>query len=170
MRAAVGTPLRVLLALGLSLVYLLALGPVALGSSSVTLYSMTADGAWKTAAGSQWLAQSFSTGASPVVLTSVGVEIRNANESNSSSTPSTVTFKLFASTTSAPIQPTGSPLVTLKEELLGSFASGRVTGTVSYTLAANTRYFVVVTGSAGGTIGWKYKAEAPTSDISPTPT
>ncbi len=170
MRAAVCTPPRVLMALGLALVYLVGLAPGANGSSSVTLYSMTTDGAWKAAAGTQWLAQSFSTGASPVVLTSVGVEVRNATESNSSSTPSTLTFKLYESTTSAPIQPTGAPLVTLKEEALGAWASGRVTATDSYTLSSNTRYFVVVTGSSGGTIGWKYNTAAPTSGITPTPT
>ena len=141
--------------------------PVAAVPPSVTLYSMTADGAWSTAEGNTWLAQSFTT-ESAQTLNSVRVRIRNANTANNQSNASNFGLYLYASSAN---RPTGSPLATLQTNYpLDPWADGNITTDNSYSLAANTTYFIVMTGNSGGTTGWKHDSTAPTTTVSPLPT
>lgn len=142
-----------------------------LAAQADVLYSGSTDGAWQTGAGSVRLAQTFRTGTSPMTLDSVGVWVRNANESNSSSNPGTLTLTLFA--VDGPKQPTGSSLLTIVSgQSIGQWGDGWITGSsLNYSLAANTDYAVVFAGSAGSTISWKYNnSTAIASSVSPTPT
>lgn len=143
----------------------------ALPGRAALIYSLNTDGAWQSTAGSTWLAQTFSTGAAPMTLNSVSVWIRNANESNSSATPSSFTLRLYA--TDGSNKPTGSSLLTLiNNQSVVAWGDGVISANLlSFSLAPNTTYAVVMAGSAGGTMGWKYQGgTSPTSSISPTPT
>ena len=135
------------------------------------IYSLDTDGPWQSTAGSTWLAQSFSTGAAPMTLNSVSVWIRNANESTGSSGPSSMSLWLYAADINN--KPTGSALYTVFNGYgFGAWADEKPVATsLNYSLSANTTYLLVMQGSSGGTIGWKYpSATSPTSSISPTPT
>jgi len=149
------------------------LGMVLLGGGAATLpaaqiYYQSTDGPYVNLSGNARLAQTFSTGASPMVLNSVGAWIRNANASNSSSTTSSLTLNLFA--VDANFKPTGSSLLTIGSGTWGPWGDGFTTfNSLNFNLAANTTYAVVMTGT--GTMSWKYAASVnPTSTISPTPT
>ena len=134
------------------------------------IYNAMYDGAWQTAQGNTWLAQSFTTGSSSMTLNSVQVWIRNADEADSSSTPSSMTLYLYATDANgAPIY--GAPLETIVSN--ASFASNADEQPVynaTYILAANTTYAIIMQGSAGGTIGWKYSVsgQTPTTWLSVT--
>jgi|LakMenEpi03Aug12_release.lakeMendotaPanAssembly.Ray.scaffolds.fasta_scaffold218796_3 hypothetical protein len=138
------------------------------------IYSGSTDGAWQSGAASNRLAQTFRTGASGMTLDSVGVWVRNANESNSSASPGTLTISLFA--TDGAKKPTGTSLLTIvNSQSVGAWGDGWITGTsLNHSLSANTDYAVVFAASAGSTISWKYASVAPvpaiTSSITPTPT
>ena len=135
------------------------------------IYSGSSDGPWQTGAASTRLAQTFSTGTAPMTLDSVGVWVRNANESNSSSAAGSLTLALFA--TDGANKPTGSSLLTIvNAQSIGQWGDGWVTGTsLNYSLAANSTYAVAFIGSGGSTISWKYNnSNAIASSISPTPT
>lgn len=135
------------------------------------IYSGSTDGPWQLGASPTRLAQTFSTGAATMTLDSVGVWYRNANGSNSSSSPGNLTLSLFA--TDGSFKPTGSSLLTIvNSQSLGAWSDGWVTGTnLNYALAANTRYAVVFAATGGSTISWKYNNSTPiVSSISPTPT
>ena len=134
------------------------------------VYSLNADGDWQATRGSTWLAQSFSTGSSPMTLDSVSVWIRNADESNSFAVDSAMTLLLYAADINN--QPTGSSLLTIFDNYnLVAYADAKPTAaSLGQALSANSTYLLVMQGSAGGTIGWKYSdSTSPTSSISPTP-
>jgi len=106
-----------------------------------------------------------------MTLNSVSVWIRNANASNTSSTPSSMNLWLYAADINN--KPTGSALYTIFNGYgFGAWADEKPLATsLNYSLSASTTYLLVMQGSSGGTIGWKYQgATAPTSSISPTPT
>jgi len=140
----------------------------AVGASSQQVYDLTPNGAWITAEGNTWLAQSFTTGAIAPTLSSVRFWVRNANTSNSSSVPSTFNLALHASSGGSP----GTKIADISPSSVsvGNFGEEEPTYTSSQSLSASTQYFVVLTGSAGGTIGWKYTAGPPSSSVSPAPT
>jgi len=134
------------------------------------IYSGSADGPWQLGAANNRLAQTFSTGTSPMALDSVGVWVRNANSTNSSASAGTLTVSLFA--TDGANKPTGSALLTIvNSQFIGGFGDGWVTGTsLNYALSANTTYAVAFIGSAGSTISWKYNnSNAIASSLSPVP-
>ena len=135
------------------------------------IYSGTSDGPWQQGAAATRLSQTFSTGASPMTLDSVGVWVRNANESNSSATAGTLTLELFAVDGSN--KPTGSSLLTVvNAQSVDAWGDGWVTGTsLGYPLSANTTYALAFIGSGGSTMSWKYNdSTAIASSVSPTPT
>ena len=106
-----------------------------------------------------------------MTLTNVSVWIRNATENNGSSVPSTLTLRLYA--TDGNNKPTGTNLLTLiNNQSIGAWGDGWVSsGAVNFSLSSNKTYAVVMLGSSGGTLGWKYQnTNSPTSSISPTPT
>ena len=106
-----------------------------------------------------------------MTLNSVSVWIRNASENNGFSVPSSMNLWLYAADINN--KPTGSALYTVFNSYgFGQWADEKPVATsLSYSLSANTTYLLVMQGSSGGTIGWKYQgATAPTSSISPTPT
>lgn len=131
------------------------------------IYYQSTDGGWVNVSGNGRLAQTFSTGTSPMVLNSVGAWIRNANASNTSSTTSSLTLNLFA--VDANFKPTGSSLLTIGTATWGAWGDGFSTfSSLNFNLAANTTYAVVMSGT--GTMSWKYAASvSPTSTISPAP-
>lgn len=70
-------------------------------------------------------------------------------------------------------KPTGSSLLTIFNGYgFVAWADEKPLATsLSYSLAANSTYLLVMQGSSGGTIGWKYQGSTqPTSSIVPTPT
>jgi len=144
------------------------LGVICSPSQAASLYFQNTDGAWLNVSGNSRLAQTFSTGNSAMTLDSVAVWIRIANSSNSSSTTSSFSLNLFA--LDANFKPTGSSLLNIGSATWGPWGDGISTfSSLNYSLAANTQYAVVMSGT--GTIGWKYPGSAtPTSSISPTPT
>ena len=106
-----------------------------------------------------------------MTLNSVSVWIRNANEGNGFSVPSSMNLWLYAADINN--KPTGSALYTVFNSYgFGQWADEKPVATsLSYSLSANTTYLLVMQGSSGGTIGWKYQgATALTSTISPAPT
>lgn len=136
-------------------------------SQAANLYYQNTDGAWLNVSGNSRLAQTFSTGSSNMTLDSVAVWIRIANASNSSSSSSSFSLNLFA--LDGNFKPTGSSLLNIGSATWGPWGDGISTfSSLNYSLAANTQYAVVMSGT--GTIGWKYPGTAtPTSSISPTP-
>ena len=135
-------------------------------AASATLYSMTADGPWKSAYGGVKLAQSFTTGSSPGNLTKVDFRFRNANDGNSSSTSGTYNLALFSESSGNP----GSELAPIATNVpMVAWSDGFPSFTVSHPLTASTTYFIVAWGT--GTFGWKYNpTTAPTTSVSPAPT
>lgn len=137
-------------------------------AAQATVYSMSTDGPWATAAGSTWQAQSFTTGAVSSTLSSVSVRIRNANASNSSSVPSSLSVALHASSGG---QPGTKVTDLLTGTSVGAWADTDFSASSTQALSPSTTYFIVVTGSSGGTIGWKYNTSTqPTTSVSPAPT
>lgn len=132
----------------------------------VTVYSMTADGPWKSASGGVELAQSFTTGSTPGNLTKVDFRFRNANEGNSSSTAGTYNLALFSESSGNP----GSQLAPIATNVsMNAWSDGFPSFTMSHPLTASTTYFIVAWGT--GTFGWKYNTTtAPTTSVSPAPT
>lgn len=106
-----------------------------------------------------------------MTLNSVSVWIRNASENNGFSVPSSMNLWLYAADINS--KPTGSALYTVFSGYgFGAWADEKPVATsLNYSLSANTTYLLVMQGSSGGTLGWKYPtATLPTSSISPTPT
>lgn len=133
----------------------------------VTPYSLSVDGAWATAAGSTVVAQSFTTGDKPITLSSIGIWLRNADATNSYAVNSAFTLEVRTSSYGVP----GSLVETVvAAQPFGAWSDETVQVPAAVELDAATEYFVVLSGSAGGTIGWKYTATTPTSDVVPTPT
>ncbi|MBU3702474.1 MAG: hypothetical protein FGM58_10560, partial [Acidimicrobiia bacterium] len=133
-------------------------------AASTTLYSQMNDGAWSVATSSNYWAQSFTTSSTATALTSVEVWIRNNSGSGSS-----YSLALYSSASGAP----GTSLATIvASESVGAWGDGRKSFSLStpYSLAASTQYFIVMSGPAGGTVGWKCNAASPTTDVTPTPT
>ncbi|MFM8861591.1 MAG: choice-of-anchor R domain-containing protein, partial [Acidimicrobiia bacterium] len=121
-------------------------------AASTTLYSQMNDGAWSVATSSNFWAQSFTTSSTATSLTSVEVWIRNNSGGGSS-----YSLALYSSSSGMP----GSSLTTIKaNESVGAWGDGRKSFTLStpYSLAASTQYFIVMSGPAGGTVGWKCNA------------
>jgi hypothetical protein len=141
--------------------------PTAMGAPGpITAYSMTTDGAWASAEGTTWQAQSFSTGSDAAALVSVTVHVRNANLSNSNASPSSYSLALYSASSGVP----GSKITDLvTNQSVAAWGDGTSTYTSSQSLSASTTYFVVMTGSAGGTIGWKFHGSSPSTDITPAP-
>jgi hypothetical protein len=136
----------------------------------VTLYDNTSvDGLWTSSAGVE-LAQSFNTDASGESLGAVTIHVRNANFTNTSSSPSsTYSVYHYSSVAAHP----GSLLATfVTNETTTSFEDQLITFPLStpVALAPSTQYFIVVSGSSGGTLGWKYNHLIVTTNVSPTPT
>ena len=150
-----------------SVLALCLLGAIYSQSQAASLYFLNTDGAWLNVSGNSRLAQTFSTGSSAMILDSVAVWIRIANASNTSATSSSFSLNLFA--LDANFKPTGSSLLNIGSATWGPWGDGISTfSSLNYSLAANTQYAVVMSGT--GTIGWKYPGSAsPTSSISPTP-
>lgn len=146
----------------------LLIAPPSANATTAVVYEQLADGAWATAQGTTYLAQSFSTGGSASSLTDVTIVWRNANISNTSSVTSTYSVSIWSDSGSGP----GAQLASAAS---GATAAAWSQGTTNYSLssplalAAGTRYFVVVSGSTGGTFGWKCNAAAPATSVSPTP-
>lgn len=136
------------------------------------IYSLFTDGPWINTSDSVRLAQSFSTGAAPMTLTSVSVWIRN--ESNFTRS---MTLDLYSADVN---NKPGSFLTSVftnfsAEPWYDSTANGNtVNSSLNFSLSANSTYLLVMRGTAEGGVGWKYPNDAPipspTSSISPTPT
>lgn len=142
----------------------------AASTAPVDLYAQTQDGAWRTAQGSIWLAQSFTTSAASDTLT-VSVRIRNANESNASATPSTYSLDLRPATMSSQPDTSAVGVWVVQNRSVGAWGDGWETFTVATPLAANTQYFIVMTGSTNGTLGWKFaSSDSITTSVTPVPT
>lgn len=145
------------------------LGDQRVNASPVSLYDSIVDGEWRTVQGSTWLAQSFSTGSSPVSVSSVRAWFRNANESNSGATGTTYSIAIRANTGGVPGALVGSVVSGVSLPAWSENSDTHVpAGAIS--LSANTTYFVVVTAGAGGTAGWKCNATTVGTDVTPTPT
>lgn len=142
----------------------------AASSASTDLYAQAQDGPWRTAQGSIWLAQSFTTSAASDTLT-VSVRIRNANESNSSATTSAYSLNLrTAAMNGQPDTSTAGSWI-VENRSVAPWGDGWETFTVATPLAANTRYFIVMTGSNNGTLGWKFaSSDSITTSVTPVPT
>lgn len=133
-----------------------------------TFVSASTDGPWRTAQGSTWLAQSFVAPAGVSAVTSVSVMLRNANENNASPVNSSYSVEIRADNSGSP----ASVLATaVSNRSLGQWGQENETFTLGSPLAltAGATYHVVLTGSAGGTIGWKCSSPA-TTDVTPVPT
>ena len=153
----------------LSLALGLALAPaLPAHASPITVYDQLSDGAWRTAAGSTSVAQSFTTGSDLLRTTSIEIVYRNANESNTWATTSTYSLEVW-SADPGPVP--GEKVATLeKDASIGPWANGQLTLNTGVTLQPSTTYFLVMTGGAGGTMSWKYTGTTPTTDITPAPT
>lgn len=136
---------------------------------------------WQSQAGQQqfpgsssWIAQSFKTGSSAVILDTVSVMVRNESGSSgsiaveiySSSTSNVPSASLFTITpgTSIPAfydSNSGNDPNGVKESFFHN---------VNYGLAAETQYFVVVKNLSSANIGIKYPNVTTVTDIAPTPT
>ena len=161
---ALKSGLRVVAAatLGLSAAIIPAFFSGAQAATSATVYNLLTDAAYEALGGSTYIAQSFTTGASAADLTSVQVWLRN----NGGSTAS-YWITLNASSSGAP----GTAIATLASGTsLVPYYDGQPTVTPSGTvsLTANTRYFVVVSGTSG--VYWKGGTSAPATSVSPAPT
>lgn len=133
-------------------------------ASTETPYSMTTNGAWRNSAGANQTAQAFTVGSQPLILTEVSVWIRNASENNSSSSAGTVSAELYTASAGVPTSTKVADLFT--NVSVGSYGDGFISGTgLSISLAANSQYAVVVKGSAGSTMAWKYNGATPTSTV-----
>ena len=129
-------------------------------AADFTLYDQFGDGAWRSAAGSTALAQSFSSHATGRYLKSVKVWIRNANESNTSSSPSTFSISVWSSTG-------GNPSIKLADlrtnQSIGAWSetnNDTYSATTDIDLGTTvTEYFIVLSGT--GTVGWKCNSAAP---------
>ncbi len=132
-------------------------------AADFALYDQFGDGEWRSTSGSTVLAQSFSSHSSGRYLKSVKVWIRNANESNSGSTSSSYSVSIWTSSS-------GNPSVKVADLATGVAAGQWSESTTTFTATSDidlgtgpADYFVVVAGSAGGTVGWKCNATAPTA-------
>ena len=138
-------------------------------ASTVSLYNNTSlDGNWASAVGVE-LAQSFSTGADPVGLNSVGFHYRNASIDNNISLASSYTLQLYAGNDNAP---TSVLIATLAQDVpVGMWADqiDSYTPTAPISLAPYSQFFVVLSGHTGGTVGWKFNPATPTTDLNSTP-
>lgn len=156
---------RVLVALGMALVFAgTLLVPQATAAPS-TLYSNLNEGVWKSTNG-VYLAQSFETDAS-TELTSVRLMYRGANEGNSSGSASSFTISIYSASSGAP----GTSLATLETVNTAAWANDTYTVSLSSApaLSANTQYFVVVAGAGSGTLGWKYTSSMSSGYVGSAP-
>jgi len=156
--------LAVVLALVATITVGLSANPDRAAAQSTNLYDQMNDGAWSVATSTNLWAQSFTTSSTATTLTSVEVWIRN-----NSGSPSSYSLALHSSAAGVP----GTSLKTIvASEPVGQWGDGRKPFPLStpVALAASTQYFIVMSGPAGGTVGWKCNAAAPSSDVTPTPT
>ena len=147
---------------------LLMIPPDPVQATTAVVYEQLNDGAWVIAQGTTFLAQSFTTGSAASSLTDVSVMWRNANITNSGSVASTYSVSIWSDSGTGPASQLASAASNAN---VSAWAQETTNYSLStpLSLAANTRYFVVVTGSASGTFGWKCNAATPTSSVSPTP-
>lgn len=135
-------------------------------AADFTLYDMPAvNGPWRQGSG-VLLAQGFSTHSTGAYLKSVTVRIRNANEANSSSNPSSkFSVSLWSGQSGAPL----AKIADLATDIgIGQWGDGDFTYQPASEVTLGTaaaEYFVAVTGT--GTASWKCDSTNPTADQPP---
>lgn len=138
-------------------------------ASTIALFEQMNDGAWRSVQGQNWLAQSFTAPATDVEVVEVAIRFRNTNESNSFSTTSSYSLAIWSESSGVP----GTQLAAVTTNTTtGPYSDEQPAFTLAtpLLLTPGATYFVVMTGSAGGTMGWKCNATAPTTSVSPAPT
>ena len=141
--------------------------PERASAATIDLYDQMADGAWVNSSSTTWIAQSFTTSTSTTSLTAVEILLRNSNTDNNASTAGAFSLALWSDSGAA-------PLAQLTSIVAGQSVDAWANGTAAFTLptpypmAANTRYFVVLT-STTPTMGWKCNSATPVTAVSPPP-
>ncbi|MEY3407067.1 MAG: hypothetical protein RL038_128, partial [Actinomycetota bacterium] len=133
----------------------------------VTVYDNLNDGAWKSS-NNVYLAQSFTTDDLGGELSTLQVMFRGANESNTSGSASQFTISLRSSNSGQP----GNLISTIHTKATDAWSNETYTVPLpsDVNLSPNTEYFIVMNGSASGTLGWKFTSSAPTTYLGSTPT
>lgn len=148
-----------------ALTFAFSLFPLGARATTYSLYEMSNDGAWRSTSGSTVLAQGFSTHSVAPYLSSVRIRLRNSTENGGSSTASTFTVSLWSSSAGLPLAKIAD--LTSSAQSIPVWGDGSFTFTPVGDLSLGTSpatYFVVVSGNAGGTVGWKCNVAAPTAN------
>ncbi len=146
-----------------AVVAILTFAPHVAGAASTTLFDNTGTLEDSSSAAGVEIAQSFSTGATPVNLTSVSFDW------STGATASVYSLQLFGSNAGQPFGLIATLASNVAVPALSPATLTQYSPASPITLDPNSQYFVIVSGDNTGTMSWNFNNSVPVTDVSPTP-